>query len=238
MPVRVMLQEALEYDKQLKVIKRKNRKLEITNPKMDSGEFLSQVRKSDRLNPIITLVVYWGSEKWERADSLHNIIDFGEDKELAEQLKSMIPEYPLHILNLSECQDYEGFQTELKLLFELYARRNDKQELRKYLENHEECKRIDEETIWTLGQLANIKQLEAYKGKEKEDVDMCKAIDEWLADEREEGLKQGREQGSIAGRLNLLYELVRDNVISVKDAAVRASMTETVFADKMKAAGY
>lgn len=42
----------------------------------------------------------------------------------------------------------QDFRSELKTLFALYARRNDKEEFKAYLNTHEECKRIDEERRW------------------------------------------------------------------------------------------
>lgn len=231
MPARVMLQEALEYDKQLKAMKRKNKESGKDGTWADAGEFLSKIKRTDRLNPVITLVVYWGNEKWQGAETLHDIINFGKNVELAEKLKCMIPKYPLHILDLAENQNYESFQTELRTLFELYARRNDKNRFKEYLQNREECKKLDAETIWTLGKLVNIKALREYEAERKEEeIDMCKAFDEWLADEREEG----REEGKTSGRLGLLYELVQDGLLSMKEAAEKAGMAENVFAVGMK----
>lgn len=70
MPARIMLQEALEYNGQIREMKRKNRlkycaKNENKSEEADrltAGEYLYGVRKSDRLHPVVTLVVYWGEE--------------------------------------------------------------------------------------------------------------------------------------------------------------------------------
>ncbi len=210
MPVRVMLQEALEYDRQLQEIKRKNRNLEQLQKDFwqTSGEFLSKMKQKDRLRPVITLVLYWGEENWQGSKSLHDIINFGEDVVLAEELKT---------------------------LFELYDRRNDKAAFRTYLEDHEECRHLDAETFEALRTLTHAKELKHYQLQEEEETtDMCKAITDLIADGREEGLKQGKAKG----RLEILFELVRDNLLSIKDAAIKASLTETAFSDAMKKAGY
>lgn len=55
---------------------------------------------------------------------------------------------------------------------------------------------------------------------------MCKAIKELIADGKEEG------------RLDTLIELGRDNLLSLKEAAARASLTEAAFSEAMKKAGY
>ncbi len=208
MPVRVMLQESLAYDRQIKDIKRKNRQQDKENTFVDSGEFLSGIKKEDRLYPVITLVVYWGEEKWQGAKSLHDMICFGEDKIFADALKTLVPEYPLHFLNLSEVHDYQNFHSEIRLLFELYDRRNDKAEFYKYLQNNEDCRKIDEETVWALGKMLNI-NIEKLKNRtiseEGGKSDMCRAIEELIEDGRMEGKIEGRvegiEKGKAEGRL-------------------------------------
>ena len=200
MPARVMLQEALAYDKQIKDIKRKNQQ-DKENTFAGSGEFLSGIKREDRLYPVITLVVYWGEEKWQGAKSLHDMICFGEDNTFAETLKTLVPEYPLHFLNLSEMHDYQNFHSEIKMLFELYDRRNDKAEFYKYLHSNEDCRKIDEETLWALGKMLNI-NAEKLKNRtiseEGGKSDMCRAIEELIEDGRVEGKAAGVLEGDAA----------------------------------------
>lgn len=59
------LQDALAYDRQIKKIKRMNQRQEQKFP--NSGEFLSKIRKEDYIQPVITLVVYWGEAEWQGA---------------------------------------------------------------------------------------------------------------------------------------------------------------------------
>lgn len=198
MPARVMLQEALAYDKQIKEIKRVNQHNEVF---ADSGEFLSGIKKGDRLYPVITLVVYWGEEKWQGAKSLHDMICFGEDKAFADTLKTLVPEYPLHFLNLSEVHDYQNFQSEIRMLFELYDRRNDKEEFYQYLNHNDGCRQIDEETVWALGEMLNInaEKLKSKALRKKEGgADMCRAIEELIEDGRVEGKTEGILEGDAA----------------------------------------
>lgn len=70
--------------------------------------------------------------------------------------------------------------------------------------------------------------------EETEEVDMCKAIDDMMQDSRAEGLAEGMEKGKAEGILFTLTSLVRDGILSVKDAAFRANMTESAFEAVMK----
>lgn len=75
---------------------------------------------------------------------------------------------------------------------------------------------------------------------------MCKAIDDMMQDSREEGRAEGiaegrakgkaegKAEGRMEGILFALTGLVRDGVLSIKDAAFRANMTESAFEAAMK----
>lgn len=229
MPVRVMMQEALSYDRQLKEIRRRNQSVS------DSGEFLSRVTKKDRLHPVITLVVYWGEETWQGAGSLYDMLDFGADAALAEEIKNFVPEYPLHFLKLSEVHDYTQYRTELRTLFELYDLRKDRTSFARYLKEHDECKHMDPETCWALGILLNTKKLNVtITQTERMENNMGNVIDELIEDGRKEGIQEGKK----VGKLTTLYDLVRDGLLSIQDAAERASMTEHTFTMEMQKAGY
>ena len=45
----------------------------------------------------------------------------------------------------------------------------------------------------------------------------------------QEGRKEGRQEGMEEGRLNMLKDLVKDNIISFKDAVIRSGKTDEDF---------
>ena len=69
--------------------------------------------------------------------------------------------------------------------------------------------------------------------EDSEVVDVCKAIDEMMAESRakgiEQGIAQGRLEGKVEGGIFALAGLVHDGLISLSVAAERASMTEAEF---------
>ena len=215
MPVRVMLKEALEYDRQVREIRRANAS-EYKNGRGTSvsGEYLYKVRKTDRIRPVNTLILYWGKKPWDGPRSLHEFIEFGsEDTELKEKLKQMVPEYPLYILDLGAENDYSVYQTELRTVFELYRRRNDKKQFKSYVEEHKECRHLDEDTCRIICRLTNTKELmqKADQGEEEE-KDMCNAIKELIEDGRTEG------ENTFAALIN---QLLSDN--RMEDVKLAAS---------------
>ena len=51
---------------------------------------------------------------------------------------------------------------------------------------------------------------------------------------KEDGRREGRAEGRAEGTLQTLIELVKDGILTIKDAAVRAKMSEDAFSAKMK----
>lgn len=209
MPVRVLLREALEYDRQVRELMRKNDvgAKEKGHERITAGEYLYKVRKDDRLRPVVTLVIYWGSGSWDGPRNLHELLDFGgAESETAGELKRLVPECPLHILDLNEVRDYSGFQTPLRTVFELYARRTDRGQFMEYVRSHEECRHLDQETYRVIGQMIGSKALQQMKSgreKDKEEQDMCDIIEDLIADGKAEGKVEERKRiiGSLMEKL-------------------------------------
>ncbi|MCM1087704.1 MAG: hypothetical protein NC419_06070 [Muribaculaceae bacterium] len=54
---------------------------------------------------------------------------------------------------------------------------------------------------------------------------------------RNEGIKEGIKEGFQRGRLEMLFDLVRENLLTIKDAASQAKLTEETFKEKMMDSG-
>ena len=211
--VRVLLREALEYDRQVKGLRRGNaEEYREKSGELTAGEYLYGVKRSDRICPVVTLVIYWGNKPWDGPKSLHEFIDFGRyDKRLAEEIKKLVPEYPLHILNLNEKNDYSVFHTSLRTVFELYACRADKGEFADYVKTHKECRRLDTETYEIIGKLMGAVRLSKIQEKaegEEEQQDMWKAIEDLIEDGKAEGKREGKIEGKQEGRIDKASQLI------------------------------
>lgn len=190
MPWRCMNYDAHEYEKQLHMIKQKNRMLGRYEGR---GEFLGKVRKTDLLAPVYTLCLYHGVEQWDGPRTLRDMMDFGDDRELWE---GWFADYPFHLVCINEWKDCSLFRTPLSELFRMLPYRNDKAGLSRLLDQHPEYRRLDEETAGTLGQLMGVenfmKNQEQYKEEDK--YNMCQALRELMEDSRNEGRTEGRTE--------------------------------------------
>ena len=66
---------------------------------------------------------------------------------------------------------------------------------------------------------------------------MCKAVEDMIKDSKAEGRAEGKAEGKVEGKaegvLDTLISLVKDDLLSVKEAAKRANMTESEFEEKI-----
>ena len=99
------------------------------------------------------------------------------------------------MFSLEELQE-EYFQTNLRELIGLMKRRSSKTEIQEYCRKHaDRISRMDVATYDMICMMLNLKELqdkkEKYLEKGKEGIDMCKAMEEWAEELREEGEQLG-----------------------------------------------
>ena len=143
---------------------------------------------------------------------------------LTDAIRSVTADYSLRVLDLSDENNYDPYQTEMRSVFECYARRDDKERFFAYVSSDESFRHMDRETIEVIGRLINSQELLDIidENEEEEECDVCKAIKDLIEDGRKEGA------------LKILIELANDGSISIKEAAQKSGMEEDKFREKMK----
>lgn len=191
MPLRRMEYDLLEYKRQADEIIRGNREAdrcrkEAGLPSLwkNSGEYLSGYRKEDKLLPIVTITFYHGMKTYDGCQDLHEMIKWDQR---SEAYREMVPNYPLYLVTVDELEE-ECFKTGLRELIGVMKRRGDHQALREYCEERKESfRKIDDDTIHTMGIMINYKELKQYRYQEG-GVDMCKALEDIRQEGRQEGI--------------------------------------------------
>ena len=224
MPVRNMIYDALQYGNQVAAIAAQNVKEKKAPTR---AEFLSGFYKADKLRPVITLVLHFGADPWDGATSLHEMMDFP-----LEEMRTFIQDYKIHLIDPAalEPDELEKFSTSLREVLGCIKYSKDKEKLSSFIRNNTRMM-LEINAARVIQTITNI-TLDL--SEEVEEVDMCKAIDDMMQDSRKEGLAEGMEKGKAEGILFTLTSLVRDGILSVKDAAFRANMTESAFEAAMK----
>lgn len=90
--------------------------------KLTNEEFLSGFRKDDKLIPIITAVVYLGSDPWDGPRSLFEMLDVKDDR-----MYSFLNDYKINIIALGEIADtdFDKFNTGLGLAMNVLKHQKD-----------------------------------------------------------------------------------------------------------------
>ena len=159
------------------------------------------------------------------------MIDFAaENREMEEEFRKLVPEYPIHFLDLSAFEHFEFFKTELRPLLELFKRRDNKEKFVKYIEEHKSDWKMNDESWFMLSQLTHSKTLKSLikeKGRaagiskkegESEGKNMLKALDDWANDAKAEGKAE-----SIIDFLEVYGEIpdsLRDEILNQKNLEI------------------
>lgn len=200
---RVMGYDHMEYEKQIKAIRKKNKEIfaETENDHFESGEILYKFLKTDRLNPVGTIVIYSGG-KWTGPRSLWELC--GIDKKLGKRMR-IVNDYPLHIIELTELTQnkLEQFRTDVKQVFSLLKNIGKRDKIKEVVERLEGSLRLPDD--------AN-RLIELYCGKkfgtDEEEVKTVASIRENF----EKMMEREREEVRQEGIKGMVQENVDENV--------------------------
>ena len=204
MPVRNMVYDALQYDKQVAMIAADNRRNKrfSSETMRNNGEFLSGFLRTDKILPVITLTLYFGTEPWDGPLSLREMYDINDSK-----LLDFVPDYRVQLIQpmtLSE-DDFEKFHTSLREVLQTIKYSVDAQKLTEYITQNERMHRLDLSAANVINTVAGIGlEIKQDRGK----VDMCKAIEDLKAESRAEGREEGHEEGHTKGRAETIEQTV------------------------------
>ena len=229
MPVKNAIYDALQYGKQVSDIASKHhaaRKNQKTEKKVSSGEYLSGFYKEDRLTPVITLVIHFGAEEWDGPMTLHEMMEIRNP-----ELLKYVQDYRIHLIDPFRLTDEElgKFSTSLREVLGYIKYSGNKKQLHSFTENNP---RMTMETN-AVRVIRTITNTPVEISEKAEEVNMCKAIEEMMEDSRQEGIQEGIREGL----LHTLAELVRDDILSRKEAARRANLSEAAFEAELKKMG-
>lgn len=231
MPVRTFIYDALQYGKQVEDTVARHRKNKKGGGKYNRGEYLSGFYKDDKVIPVITLILHFGEKEWDGPLSLHDMMAVENEKLLA-----YVQNYQIHLIDPAKIkdEDLKKFSTSLREVIGCIKYSKDKKQLAGFLKDNPRMLM----EVSAARVIKTITNTPIVIPEEEERIDMCKAIEDMISDSKAEGKKEGRKEGRKEGKkegaLITLAGLVRDGVLSVKDAALRLNMTESAFEAEMK----
>ena len=209
MVLRNMLTESISYQKQWK--QKKSYHERMGDLEIGSDAFFSGMTRDEKFLPIVTLVVYCGTEHpWDGARCLHELLDIDEE------LKPFVPNYRLNLYDCHEHDTFDEFHSGLRQLFEVVRYGKDKEKLREIMERNQEAySRMDNDTRQLLEVVAKVRVKEEYTVMEngEKKYDLCKAF----VDMKLEGIIEGKAEGKLEGKLEERQEhLIRTVCIKLR----------------------
>lgn len=198
MPVRNMVYDGLAYKEQIEQTWKKHVE---QKEKVDGKELLSKFKKEDRLNPIITIVFYYGEEPWDGKTDIHGLLGLDETDEL-EEIKRFIPNYHINLVDAARTTNAENYVSDLQHVPNVIQYKENRQELCRYIsKNNEYFDDMDEDSYQMMKMLLKSSELlERVEDKQQEgERSMCKALEDLYADGVEKGIEQGIEKGIEQG---------------------------------------
>ena len=189
----------------------------------DGAEYVKQSRKenSDRAKyPVITLVLYLGYEKrWNYPKRLFDVLDIDKD------IRPYVNDFKINLFEIAylEREKIDLFKSDFRILADyLYQMRKN----RDYIADKTNIGHV-EELLTLMSAMTGDNRFEEtindFKGKEK--VNMCEVLDRVEA----RGIEKGRLEGRQEGTINTLISLVKDGILSLDEAAIRADMSAKDF---------
>lgn len=221
MPVRNGIYDFLQYGKQVSDIAARHRKQK--DKVRSHAEFLSGFYKTDRIVPVVTLVVYFGSDEWDGPVKLTDMME-----KLSSTLMKYVQDYKIHLIQpygISD-KDLQKFQSSLREVLGCIKYSKDKEKLWNFMKDNPRMN-MDIMAARVIEVMTNM-SIEISDGEET--IDMCKAIEDMI----EERACIEREEGKLEGKLEILTNLVKDGILNMQEAAKRMNMTTEEFRTKMK----
>lgn len=206
MPVRIMMEDAAGYDKQMRQIRRRHR----IRRDLRGDEFLSGFARHDKVHPIVTICIYYGKTAYNGAKELYHMMDF---EQLPEKLRNVLNNYKIQVLEIRNFKEIDRFKTDLREVFGFIQRSGDAAAERQFtFENEDRFKALDEEAFDVIVSVTGSKELDERKNAYLEEggkVNMCEAIRGMIEEGRLEGVKIGRLEGWEQGRLEGIESLIK-----------------------------
>ena len=191
MPLRNMLYDALDYHKEFNAITQKNKRESLT-----SSEFLSGFKKTDRLHPVFTIVLYYNDLPWDGPTSLKDMMI-----PMPSKLSECFFDYPMRLIQIPDTKYYHFRNPDVEAVFDILRLIYDRnyEELREKYER----KNIDNAVLEAVSSISAV-TLKSTNSHGKEETNMWASLKEW----RQEGYISGQKHGYASGISHSRQEII------------------------------
>ncbi len=177
----------------------------------DGDSYKDQIRKKGKPVPVLTIVLYFGKDRWTASKSLHEILD------IPEGMEEYINDYRVHVFEISWLTDEEinRFTSDFRIVANFFVNRRRNKD---YVPDDPQHIEHVDEVLKLLSVFTKDDRYEMILADKEEVHNMCEVADRLV----NKGLEQGRREGSI----KTLYEMITRKIITVDQAADIAGLSQ------------
>ena len=200
LPLRVLGYEVGAYEHQAAEIYREIRRSGRNfDTELSSGEYLYGFRKSDRLHPVITIILYYGEEEWNGSRDLYGILDF---QDIPEQIRQYVQNYRIHVIDVRRME-----RTDLRQVFDLIRFSGNRERLRDLIEQEPAYGKLEEDAFDFASSYVGLRELSKWKEavREGERFNMKTGFQMY----EDEFLERGRAEGKEIGRVEATRSVIQ-----------------------------
>ena len=178
MPLRTMLYDGMTYLKEYREIARQRKNI---REEMTPVEFLSGMRKEDRLHPVLSIVIYYSEKSWDGPLSLKEMMT-----DMPAEIDRLIPDYPMNLVQICESDKYRFHDDDVRTVFEL-SREIMRGNFDRINEKYKD-KKVKSELVTVVGKITDSKELMKHREKKEAEINMCTALEKLKDEGRQEML--------------------------------------------------
>lgn len=209
MPLRAMLYDGMGYLKEYQEITRSHKAEKAV---MSKEEFLSGMKKEDRLHPILTIVIYYSEEPWDGPLCLKDMM-----VEMPEEIRKIFSDYKMNLVQVQDSGQYIFHNEDVRLVFELSREffQGDLEKIKEKYKNQD----IKQELLMVIGKIIDSSELMNWKQEGKVE-NVCTAVKKWEKEWYENGLEHGHAEGRKTGITDMVsamqkYGIERNQILQM-----------------------
>ena len=200
MPVRNAIYDALQYGRQVADIAAGHRRNKKDFTGKSNGEYLSGFLKEDCIKPVITLVIHFGAEEWDGPLSLHEMMSVSDI-----EILSFVENYRIHLIDPAKLTEEQlnKFSTSMREVIGYIKYSKNKDKLLEFLRT-DAHRSIEMNAARVIRTITNT-PIEV--SEEEEEIEMCKAIEDLIAESEARGRAEGETRGEAKGMIEICLDM-------------------------------
>ncbi len=209
MPLRHMIGDAFSYLKEYNEIAARNRQ---NKDFTSSDEFLSNLKRTDRMHPVISLCVYYGENPWDGPFCLIDML------EVPEKLKTLVSDYKMNLIQVRTSETLHFNNPDVNAVFDIsraiYNRNYEK--INTVYKDHS----LPSELGLVIGAITESQQLidHALQSEQKGgQINMCTALEDLKKEGIKEGITAGIQEGEVKGTIKTCKKFNLDQDDTIKN---------------------